>query len=53
MHPDFFPIYERLERLRLPLFLHPVDLVAMPSLGPFYIGTSSGTRSTRQWRRRT
>jgi aminocarboxymuconate-semialdehyde decarboxylase len=40
--PEFFPLYERLEQLRWPLFLHPVDLIATPRLHPYYLGNLVG-----------
>jgi aminocarboxymuconate-semialdehyde decarboxylase len=40
--PAFWPIYERLEQLAWPLFLHPVDLLATPRLAPFYLGNLVG-----------
>lgn len=35
--PAFFPVYERLEALRLPLFLHPNLVLAPERLAPFYL----------------
>lgn len=35
--PAFFPVYERLEALGLPLFLHPVFVLAPERLAKFYL----------------
>ena len=36
--PEFFPLYERMEALRLPLLLHPVDVIGVQRLAPhFYL----------------
>jgi aminocarboxymuconate-semialdehyde decarboxylase len=35
--PTFFPVYERIEALGLPLFLHPVFVVAPDRLAKFYL----------------
>ncbi|MFQ5839782.1 MAG: amidohydrolase family protein [Candidatus Methylomirabilales bacterium] len=40
--PDFFPIYERLEALRLPVFLHPLDVIGAQRLAPYYLGNLLG-----------
>lgn len=40
--PDFFPLYERMEALRLPLFLHPIDVVGAQRLVPYYLGNLLG-----------
>ncbi len=40
--PDFFPIYERLESLKFPLFLHPVEVIGAQRLGRFYLGNLLG-----------
>lgn len=34
---SFFPVYERIEALGLPLFLHPVHVLAHERLTPFYL----------------
>ena len=31
-HPDFFPVFERIEELGLPVFLHPVNVIGMERL---------------------
>jgi len=31
-HPDFQPVFERIESLRLPIFLHPVNTIGMERL---------------------
>ncbi len=36
-HPDFFPVYERIEALRLPIFLHPVMVIGHERLTPHYL----------------
>ncbi|MCC6473060.1 MAG: amidohydrolase [Burkholderiales bacterium] len=33
----FFPVYERIEALELPLFLHPVQVLAHQRLTPYYL----------------
>lgn len=38
----FFPVYERLESLRLPLFLHPIFVVGAERLARFYLGNLLG-----------
>jgi aminocarboxymuconate-semialdehyde decarboxylase len=40
--PDFFPIYERMEALKLPLFLHPIDVVGAQRLAVYYLGNLLG-----------
>jgi aminocarboxymuconate-semialdehyde decarboxylase len=40
--PEFFPIYARLEQLGWPLFLHPLELLTVPRLGPYYLGNLVG-----------
>lgn len=40
--PDFFPLYERMEALRLPLCLHPIDVIGAQRLGPYYLGNLLG-----------
>ena len=35
--PAFFPVYERIEATGLPLFLHPVHVLAQERLTPFYL----------------
>ncbi len=35
-HPDFFPVYERIESLDLPIFLHPVTVIGVERLQPHY-----------------
>jgi aminocarboxymuconate-semialdehyde decarboxylase len=36
-HPDFFPVYERIEALGLPIFLHPVAVIGHARLTPHYL----------------
>jgi aminocarboxymuconate-semialdehyde decarboxylase len=40
--PAFLPVYERLQSLDLPLFLHPVDLISAPRLSAYYLGNLVG-----------
>jgi aminocarboxymuconate-semialdehyde decarboxylase len=40
--PDFFLVYERMEALKLPLLLHPIDVVGAQRLAPFYLGNLLG-----------
>ena len=35
--PSFFPIYERIEALGLPIFLHPIFVIAAKRLEKFYL----------------
>ncbi|MBI2152082.1 MAG: amidohydrolase [Candidatus Rokubacteria bacterium] len=39
---DFFPVYERMEALGLPLFLHPIDVLGAHRLAPYYLGNLLG-----------
>lgn len=36
-HPDFFPVYERIEASGRPLFLHPVHVIGHERLTPHYL----------------
>jgi aminocarboxymuconate-semialdehyde decarboxylase len=36
-HPAFFPVYERIEALGLPLFLHPVEVIGHQRLATHYL----------------
>ncbi|MBI4589678.1 MAG: amidohydrolase [Candidatus Rokubacteria bacterium] len=40
--PDFFPVYERMETLKLPLFLHPVEVIGGQRLATYYLGNLLG-----------
>ncbi len=40
--PAFFPVYQRLEALRLPLLLHPIDVLGAQRLAPYYLGNLLG-----------
>ena len=40
--PAFFPVYERIEDLGLPVFLHPVEVIEMERLKPFFLGNLLG-----------
>ena len=42
-HPDFIPVFERIEALGLPVFLHPVNVVGMERLrNKFYLNNLLG-----------
>jgi len=36
-HPDFFPVYARIEALGLPIFLHPSTVIGHQRLTPHYL----------------
>jgi aminocarboxymuconate-semialdehyde decarboxylase len=36
-HPDFAPLWARVEALRLPVFLHPLNPVGRERMGPYYL----------------
>ncbi|HUJ77325.1 MAG TPA: amidohydrolase family protein, partial [bacterium] len=38
----FFPVYERIEHLNLPIFLHPTQVIAHQRLQPFYLNNLLG-----------
>ena len=40
--PDFFPLYEQMDALRLPLFLHPLNVIGAQRLAPYYLGNLLG-----------
>ena len=40
--PMFFPIWERIEALDLPIFLHPVKVIALERLKPYYLSNFLG-----------
>jgi aminocarboxymuconate-semialdehyde decarboxylase len=40
--PDFFPLYARMEALKLPLLLHPLDVIGAARLAPYYLGNLLG-----------
>jgi aminocarboxymuconate-semialdehyde decarboxylase len=40
--PDYFPLYARMEALKLPLLLHPLDVLGGPRLGAFYLSNLLG-----------
>jgi aminocarboxymuconate-semialdehyde decarboxylase len=40
--PAFFPVYERMEDLTLPLLLHPIDVIGAQRLAPYYLGNLLG-----------
>jgi aminocarboxymuconate-semialdehyde decarboxylase len=35
--PDYFPVFERMEELRLPMFLHPDTILRSERLKPYYL----------------
>lgn len=39
---DFFPVYERIEALGLPLFLHPLNVIGADRLSSYYLGNLLG-----------
>lgn len=41
-HESLFPIYERIEALGLPIFLHPVDVIGHARLVPYYLANLLG-----------
>jgi aminocarboxymuconate-semialdehyde decarboxylase len=40
--PLFWPIYERIETLDLPIFLHPVKVIGLERLKPYYLSNFLG-----------
>ena len=36
-HPDFFPVYEVIEDAGLPIFLHPLKVIGMERLRPYFL----------------
>ena len=40
--PEFAPIFARCEALRLPVLLHPISVIGMPRLKPFYLSNLLG-----------
>jgi aminocarboxymuconate-semialdehyde decarboxylase len=40
--PEFDPIYARCAALRLPVLLHPINVIGMPRLKPFYLSNLLG-----------
>jgi aminocarboxymuconate-semialdehyde decarboxylase len=40
--PAFFPVYEQMEALKLPLLLHPIDVIGAQRLAPYYLGNLLG-----------
>jgi aminocarboxymuconate-semialdehyde decarboxylase len=40
--PSFTPVFERLHARRLPVFLHPVNVVGAQRLAPYYLGNLLG-----------
>ncbi len=35
--PDFFPLWQRIEALKLPVFLHPLNVIGAERLAPYYL----------------
>lgn len=35
--PDFFPVFQRIEELRLPVFLHPIHVMGAERLKPYFL----------------
>lgn len=40
--PEFFPLYARMEAERLPLLLHPQDVIGTVRLAPYFLGNLLG-----------
>ena len=40
--PAFFPVYERIEDLGLPVFLHPLEVIGMERLKPYFLANLLG-----------
>jgi aminocarboxymuconate-semialdehyde decarboxylase len=40
--PDFLPVWERIDALRLPVFLHPLNVVGAQRLAPYYLANLLG-----------
>ncbi len=36
-HPSFFPVYERIEALGWPIFLHPLEVIGAERLKPYFL----------------
>ena len=36
-HPSFFPVYERIEELGWPIFLHPLEVIGAERLKPYFL----------------
>ena len=36
-HPSFFPVYERIEALGWPIFLHPLEVIGAQRLKPYFL----------------
>lgn len=41
-NPDFLPIWERIDALKLPVFLHPLNVIGAQRLAPYYLGNLLG-----------
>ena len=40
--PDFLPVYERIEALKLPVLLHPLNVIGAQRLAPYFLGNLLG-----------
>ena len=40
--PTFFPVWERIDDLELPVFLHPLNVIGAQRLGPYYLANLLG-----------
>jgi len=40
--PAFFPLWERIDDLELPVFLHPLNVIGAQRLGPYYLANLLG-----------
>lgn len=40
--PDFQPVWERIDALRFPVFLHPLNVIGAQRLAPYYLGNLLG-----------
>ncbi|HEY6003792.1 MAG TPA: amidohydrolase family protein [Anaeromyxobacter sp.] len=41
-HPDFLPFFERAEALRALLFVHPIDVIGLERIRPYYLHNGLG-----------
>jgi aminocarboxymuconate-semialdehyde decarboxylase len=40
--PEFLPVWERIDALKLPVFLHPISVIGAERLTPYYLGNLLG-----------
>ncbi|MBI4607550.1 MAG: amidohydrolase [Candidatus Rokubacteria bacterium] len=40
--PAFLPVWQRIDQLRLPVFLHPLSVIGAQRLAPYYLGNLLG-----------